>query len=156
MAARPARDQLTEAEDEVLDMFAGAHTVKQVAAHYDVSRSSLWRWLNEDPERLERYETALKGSADVWAEKAADVLEAAKPRSTAEVQLAKALSDFYWRMAERRDRRQYGEDRGRIDVNMTVGELHLNALRVHGHMGNIEAGRALELPAVTTDTEVGS
>lgn len=130
----PARDKLSAAEDEILQLFAGANTVKDVCKRYDVARDTLWKWINADHDRLARYKAALKESGSAWAEKAAEALEEAKGESSAEVQLAKARADFYWRMAERRDRDQYGEEKNRVDLNVNIGDLHLNALRIHGHM----------------------
>ena len=46
------------------------------------------------------------------------------------------------------NRELYGEVRGGIDVNVTVGSLHLDALRVRGAVGVLEGRDVVEAELV--------
>ena len=134
----------------ILDRIASGETIKAIAKTYGFkSRRPVYDWLHENPEREKAWAIAKHQSADSLVEDALEILDdphSAITSSTAT--MAGQRANFRRYLAGVRDRDQYGEKAG-IEVNLNIGDLHLNALRAAGGMGD----RAIEPPVETEQIE---
>jgi hypothetical protein len=130
----------------ILDRLASGESVGRVAASitldgYDVpvSRPFLYAWRDHGGEdRREGWRLAMVASGSAHAEKAGDVLEdMSETADRVELGRAKALSEYHRWMARVRDREQFGEEKAAVQITLTAGELHLDALRAKGHMDRV-------------------
>jgi hypothetical protein len=113
-------------------------TWTSIAASYDCSP----RTLKVALKRAGAWDAVLearRASADAHAEMAADVLDDLARRSdegevlgSADVSLARSRSEYRRWLAGVRDREQYGTRDAQATVNVTIGDLHLDALRRAG------------------------
>lgn len=130
----------------VYDRIAAGESIRQIAerivlpgAAEHISRPMLYRWRNRDPERRRLWAEAMADSSHALAEDAGDVLEqvSADPTS-AQVSKAKGIAEHKRWLAAKRNRDDYG-DGPQTQINvLTAGDLHLDALRRHGHMDRHE------------------
>ena len=126
-------DQAGEAV--VFEHIAAAETVGKIAESFGVSRASFYGWVRQGgDERRAAFEDARRQSADAHAENAVKILDEASSDSTAEVTLARARSDVRKWLATSFNRAQYGDPGVSVKVNnaVSIGQLHLDALRTHG------------------------
>lgn len=146
-----AQRKLTENVDRVCELIAQAVPMSQIAKEFGVSRRSLFNWCKL-PEVREKVEAAKAESAESWVEKAQRYLDEAKGDSNSEVGLVKLRVDFCMRMAEIRNRAEWGDKPQGLNVNVNIGQLHLDALRKVGRM-SLEADNVTALPAVDAEVE---
>jgi predicted transcriptional regulator len=161
MPGRPALHKLAERiadaaaavgaspDEYVCSLVADGESVKQVAGRFGVSRSMVYDWLRMDPtgEREQRFQDARRASAEVHADRAGEVLEELDPLivTAPMVQLANSRSNYYRWMAEVRDREAYGS-KPSVAVNVSLGSLHLDALRQAGRVEVLQAQEVEMLP----------
>lgn len=131
---------LDTGEEELFALLAEGKTVAQLAERFNVGRSSLYNWRDAGGgDRLARWEAARRLSADAHVERAGAILdEAAEVDTAAKASIARARSDFHWKLAERFSPGLYGDQSPSVVVN--IGQLHLAALK------------AANPPRVTTPT----
>lgn len=150
-----ALDALNDAgEEEILALFADGNSVGQIARRYGVSRRSVFNWLDAGgEERKQRWEAAKKDAAEAYVEKAEEVLEDMGSTETPQhMARAKELANHYRWKAAKLDRSTYGDDKASLNLNLNLGNLHLDALRQIGSMSpqQIPEGEIVEaqlLPA---------
>lgn len=124
-------------EAAVFERIAAAETVGKVAESFGVARSSFYGWVKRGgDERRAAFEDARRQSADAHAENALRILDEASSKSTAEVTLARAKSDVRKWLATCFNRAQYGDPGVNVKVDnvVSIGQLHLDALKANGHM----------------------
>ncbi len=117
----------------ILDRIANGETMKSIGASYRVSRGLIYDWIKRGgEERRKGFELARKASADSHAEDGLAILDDLGGRpglSNAEVSAATARANYRRWLASVRNRHEYGEKReAGVNVNMSIGELHLAAL----------------------------
>lgn len=167
MAGRPFLQMVEDriermgGEDEVVfERIAEGVPIREVVADLGCSRSFLYRWRDakgHKERRRAKWEAAVKASAHALAEDSAVPLEELARNSegltNAEVSLAKARSEYRRWLASVRDRDTYGEAKQEaVQVNLSIGQLHLDALRQRGSMHRVrqlEAGEAREAELIT-------
>lgn len=152
MAGRPVlralnrRIQAAGGDHVVMEMIADGRTMNEIAAEFDSNRRMIYRWLHADEEREKAWNLARRAAAHALVEDGMDILDALARRQlangmpvapeSAEVQLAKARAQYRKWLASVRDRDSYGSDQGpAVNVNISAGELHLDALRRKGSAG---------------------
>lgn len=145
----------------VFEPLADGASLGTIAAELGVSRPYMYVWRDHKEHRerrREKWELAMKLSASTHAELAGEVLEklAAKGVITnADVNLAKARSEYRRWLAGKRDPEAFGDKQEQVQVNVSIGQLHLDALRARGSMHKVAAelpgASARMLPASTED-----
>lgn len=146
MAGRPflrkvnARIEELGGDDWFFSMVGEGTPLREIAEEVGCSRGYLYVWLDQRPtkeERRARYRAARRRSAEALEEEGREVLDdlaGDRGVSSAEVSLARSRANYRQWQAKVRDREQYG-DRPGVEVNLSVGDLHLGALKAHGSMG---------------------
>jgi transposase len=159
---RGSRAKLDEiGEEEVFSVFAAGKTVAQVGEHFGVGRDTLYRWVQEGgPAREAALKAARSQAAEVVFEDAGQIADDIPADATsAQVQKAKLRMEHRYKLAAVYDPERFG-DRPAVTINnhLSVGELHLNALRRVGNMA--QAPKQISGPVVDaevvedTDSEV--
>ena len=144
MAGQPRLNALVSAiesaggDDVIFDRIADGEFLTSVAEDWDVSSQLLRKWIRLDPERVKRYDAAKHASADALVEDAGEILDKASTLSSQHIAKEKSRAEFKKWLATRRDREQYGDDAAQVNVNLNLGQLHLDTLR--------HKGRVIELP----------
>ena len=149
MTGRPLLDKLcrlieTEwgGDDFIFDQVKNGVSIAKIAAgielpgHGVISRGMIYDWKKRGGEdRAAAWREAMQVSGHSHAEDAGDVLEelVGTMPSAPEVNLARSRSSYKTWLAGRRND-EYAEKQAHLQVNLNVGELHLDALRKRGHM----------------------
>lgn len=138
MAGRPRlRAMLAEIADRggvdvLIERIESGATLTQVAREWGLSRAELYHWLVKDPERAERLRVARARSAASMAE---TTLELADTGSVADVPKTKLQIEARRWLAGKLNPAEFGEVKG-PQVQVSIGELHLDALRHFNHADN--------------------
>lgn len=144
MAGQPITRQLADriesdgGDDVILGRVASGEAVKSIAADHGVSYETLRKWINATPERRTAYEQAKSDSADALVEEAGEILDDANTDSAPQVTKAVKRAEHRRWLAAKRDREQYGDDKGLGQVAGDLGALFLGALRQAGSMAEHE------------------
>lgn len=123
-------------DDWVFGFVAEGHSMRKVAELTGCSsRGLLYSWIKlGGDERKRRLTEARKLSAHCVAEDAGEILDnlatSTTPISSADVSLATSRARYRQWLAGMRNREEYGDKAG-VEVNITVGEMHIDALRRH-------------------------
>lgn len=122
-------------DDWVFSFVEDGLSMKRVAEETGCSsRGLLYSWIKlGGDERKARLKAARKISAHSLAEDAGEVLDSLADEqviTSADVSLASSRARYKQWLAGMRNREDYGEKAG-VEINLSVGELHLDALRRH-------------------------
>jgi lipopolysaccharide biosynthesis regulator YciM len=146
MAGFPMRRALEKKIEELGGIeFVSSHiaegmTIGRLAEFIECSRPMLSFWINQTEERKNAVLAARKLKAEKLAEDAMDIADFADGSSSAAVNKARLQVDTRKWMASKLDPEGYGDKS--MEVNISVGDLHLQALK---HMGKaIEATEVIE------------
>ena len=124
-------------EDAFLERVADGETIKSIVADFGVSRGLFYSWVKSGGEaREEKFRAARILSADAMVDDGLEILDALQDLtmlSNAEVSAATSRANYRRWLATVRNREEYGEKAG-VNVNLTINQLHLDALRKVGHM----------------------
>ena len=126
----------------LFDLVAEGQSVGSIMAEYDLHRTMFYQWIYSGGEqRAAAYAEAKRISAEKHVEDAGDILDGTEHGATpepvfspADVALRKARAHFRQWLAAHRDPETYGEQKAQMEINVSVGSLHLDALRQHGRM----------------------
>lgn len=125
----------------ILDRIAAGESVGKIAltiklpGHGVISRPFLYRWRDKDEDRAKGWGFAMKESSHALAEDAGDVWEDLDNDPTsAQVAKARGQSDYKKWLAGKRNKEDYGDGPAIAVGILTAGDLHLDALRMVGHM----------------------
>lgn len=133
-AQRAEQDGLADAEEAILAAIAELGALGKVAHRFGVSRAAVQAWIRTDRDRLRPLvEEARRDAGEVRAETAVEHFDdLPEDPSTAQVQVAKERSGYdRWLAGVWNE--QYRDQRGaQVNVNLNVGQLHLDALRAEG------------------------
>jgi len=153
-------------EDVLFDLLATEPRVENVAEHFQgflpghpdfPSRSWLYRWRKAGgEERIKKWHQAMKLRSHLLVEDALSLLESEEtnPATSAEAQLLKMRVGHRKYLAEKYNRKDFGEEKDETNVNLSVGSLHLDALRSAGSMEQVERPAEREmLEAEVVDEE---
>jgi hypothetical protein len=151
MASRPHLQSLAAAiekvggDDHIFDQIADGAPMRKIAEPFGYSRQMIYAWIHMGgPEREKRWEEAKQTAAHALVEDAGDILDAARPVTSAEASHLKARVEHKRWLASVFNRKVYGDDSGKIDVNLNIGQLHLDALRAAGSRPALPAPEAQE------------
>lgn len=142
---------LDEHEEEIFERLASGAFVTELcrdylaepygeAGHGEPNTYHFYSWLDAADGRREHFERVREAAADAVAEESVRILDEAREEgvsSTAEATLARSQSSSRQWWASKLNRDKYGEGRQGVDVNISVGELHLDALRKHGNRDSL-------------------
>lgn len=121
-------------EDGVLDRVRAGETLKDIADHVSrksgtrIAASILGSWMNATPERKAALVQARKDSAPALVETAMSLLDEADHDREA-IAKAKAQADIRTWLASKYDRQTFGNDAAQVNVQVSLGDMHLDALR---------------------------
>jgi hypothetical protein len=131
MAGRPiyrASVKLVEqmgGEEFVLEAVMSGASTSSVARLCDISRGMLYEWLHKDAERWQRYQEAREIGAFALADEALEIADTATSETVAVDRERVRVRQW---LAERANKQEFGKDAG-VQVNLTVGDLHLTAVK---------------------------
>ncbi len=117
-------------------------TMAAIAETVECSRPFLYQWLDlKREERRAALPAARRLSADAHVEGGQELLDrlAGTDATSSEVSLTIARARYRQWRASRYNRELYGEPRPGLDVSISIGQLHLDALRAKGAMEVPEA-----------------
>jgi hypothetical protein len=125
-------------DEWVFEQIADGVRPRVVAEKLGISRSFLYYWkdLRAHPQRQEKWAFAMRVSAAAKAEEGEEILDelARRPIITAaDVGLATSRAKYRQWLASSLDKETYGTQAG-VQVQVNVGSLHLDALRVAGRV----------------------
>ncbi len=134
LAAFEAHVQENGGDDWVFEFVAEGLSMKKVAEKVGASsRGMLYLWIGKDEERQAKLRKARELSAHSVAEDAGEILDDLAEEdhiTSADVSLATGRVKYRQWLAEMRNRTEFGSSAG-VQVNVSVGDLHLDALRRH-------------------------
>lgn len=142
MPGRPVLRRLekqiaNEGGDEfLLAQVASGLSIDKIMRPFNLCRTMFYQWVhNGGPEREAAWAQAKVESADALVEDGLNLLDdladTVDPTS-AQVSLAGHRANYRKWLAATRNRAVYGEDKSGVSVNLNIGQLHLDALRVAG------------------------
>lgn len=109
-------ERIAGAKEDLCLYIVDAGTVTGWCKQHSVSASTVYKWLQADPEFEKAYAHAHELQADVYADKMAEIATAAA-EGRMDPQAAKAAGDLLKWLAGKRKPKTYGD---RIDVNANV------------------------------------
>lgn len=127
-------DEGTTPEDIVLGQVAAGLTLRAIAkdisaaAGLYISPETLTLWINRTPELKTKLAAARKAGAPSMVEHAAELLEEVDTDRDA-IAKAKAIAEQRNWMASKYDRQTFGNDAAQVNVQLSLGDMHLDALR---------------------------
>ena len=137
-------------EDGFLERVADGETIKSIMSDFGYSRGMFYTWVKSGGEkRQEKFMVARTLSADAMVDDGLAILDALQDLtmlSNAEVSAATSRANYRRWLATVRNREEYGEKAG-VNVNLTINQLHLDALRRAGHMpvaGNLPEAEVVD------------
>ena len=146
MAGYPMRRALEKKIEEMGGIeFVAAHisqgmTIGRLAEFIECSRPMLSFWINHTEERRVAVLNARKLKAEKLAEEALEIADEVDESSNSGVNKARLQVDTRKWLAGKLDPEAYG-DTAKTQVNISMGDLHLKALK---HMGKVEVVTTLE------------
>ena len=135
-AALAARIEKAGGDAVVLDRIANGEYVTVIAKSWGVSPAMIYFWIHASEAREEAWETTKEISAHSHVEGGLERLTrlADDPMVTsAQVSAEKALADYRYKLAQARNRRDYG-DKASAEINFNFGGEYLKGLRELGAM----------------------
>lgn len=157
LAALSAAIEKLGGDEYIFDRVADGEPMRAIAETFGYSRGMIYTWIKAGgPEREAGFRAAREAAAHTLVEDSGEILDAAAKQvaTPADVQLAKARSEHKKWLASMFNRKDYGDETGKIDVNLNIGQLHLDALRAHGRRQPALTGRDLSaLPPGDGDDE---
>lgn len=124
---------LESAEAAILQAVEELGALGKVSRRFGCSRAAVQAWIRTDPERLRPLiKEARRQAADIAAEEAGDVLDDLPLEPTSpQVQAANSKSN-YKRWLAGVWSEDYRDQKAGVQVNVDIGQLHLEALRSEG------------------------
>ena len=155
MPSRPQLARLSDAiekaggEDAIFSLIADGEPMRVIADKLGTSRGMVYHWIHAGGgEREQRWEAAKEIAAHVHVEDAGEILDTAPGITSADVSLARARAEHRMHLAAMFNRRAYGEDKAAgVNVQIDIGQLHLDALRSSVQRPALRAAEAPALPA---------
>ena len=135
--------------ETLLDKIAAGTTVRKLAEEYGTSPAQLG-FLLRKPEWNEKYMTAKAIAASVQVEDAFAGVNRATPE---DVNVRRLQFDAAMKLAGVFDRATFGEQKQQVQVNLSIGDLHLQALKQAREGLTIDA--EVVTPAIESETAYG-
>lgn len=153
MAGRPKLRSLklriieTGGYEALLDRIASGTTLRELASIYATSPQQIALLLNK-PEWKEKFDEAKRVAANVRVEDAYEGVKRAMPE---DVNVKRLQFEAAMKLATVFDRPTFGEQKQSVQVNLSIGDLHLQALKQVNHGITIDA--EVVTPAIEQDEE---
>lgn len=113
---------------DIFDAIADGATYRMLAIKFGVSRAFMHRVVTQDDERRQRAEEAYRLRADAMVDESLEIADNVNVNLPADVQAAKLKIDLRrWLAAV--DNSRYQRAERAMQVNVNIGQLHLDALR---------------------------
>jgi hypothetical protein len=131
MAGRPKLRSLkvriieTGGYESLLDKIASGTSMRRLAEEYQTSPSQL-AFLLKKPEWNDKFMTAKAIAAGVQVE---DAFEGVKRAMPEDVNVKRLQFEAAMKLASVFDRATFGEQKQQVQVNLSIGDLHLQALK---------------------------
>jgi hypothetical protein len=131
MAGRPKLRSLkvriieTGGYESLLDKIASGTSMRRLAEEYQTSPSQL-AFLLKKPEWNDKFMTAKAIAAGVQVE---DAFEGVKKAIPEDVNVKRLQFEAAMKLASVFDRATFGEQKQQVQVNLSIGDLHLQALK---------------------------
>lgn len=131
MAGRPKLRSLklriieTGGYEALLDRIASGTTLRELASIYATSPQQIALLLNK-PEWKEKFDEAKRVAANVRVEDAYEGVKRAMPE---DVNVKRLQFEAAMKLATVFDRPTFGEQKQSVQVNLSIGDLHLQALK---------------------------
>jgi hypothetical protein len=131
MAGRPKLRSLkvriieTGGYESLLDKIASGTSMRRLAVEYQTSPSQL-AFLLKKPEWNDKFMTAKAIAAGVQVE---DAFEGVKKAIPEDVNVKRLQFEAAMKLASVFDRATFGEQKQQVQVNLSIGDLHLQALK---------------------------
>lgn len=160
MAGRPKMTQDlarldgdAELGEVVLDAVASAMPMANICKATGLSKNAIIRWLESTPERAEAFARARAAAAHIYATDVVDIADEADEENPIAIQKAKLRINSRQWLAERWNRKDYGQAKAEVAISITG--LHFEALRARTVADDVVdvTPKAIEPP---TDEELAS
>lgn len=115
--------------DDIIDAIANGATYRMLAEKFEVSRAFMHRVVTHDPERRKRAEAAYAERAHAMIDEAIDIADTVNVNLPAAVQKAKLQIELRQWLAAVDNARFQKANAAQVSVHLTIGQLHLDALR---------------------------
>lgn len=115
----------------ILGRLEGGEMVYQVAADVGGSETMLRRWCYSQPEGRRKWQEAMTERSHSLVEQSVQIVRELKGTEVTkeEIALAKLETDQLNLIAKAHNRPVYGNDAPQVNVQVNMGQLHLDALR---------------------------
>ena len=153
MAGRPKLRSLklriieTGGYEALLDRIASGTTLRELASIYATSPQQIALLLNK-PEWKEKFDEAKRVAANVRVEDAYEGVKRAMPE---DVNVKRLQFEAAMKLATVFDRPTFGEQKQSVQVNLSIGDLHLQALKQVNQGITIDA--EVITPAIEQDAD---
>src|SRR5690606_3859770 len=118
----------------IFDRIAEGESMRSIGESFGYSRGMIYSWIYAGgEERRKRWNEAKKLAAHAHVEDATELLENSRPVTSGEAQHLRSRAEHKKWLAKVYNREEYGDEQGRIDLNLNIGSLHLDALRAAGN-----------------------
>ena len=119
--------RLDEAQEEgVFDLIAKGTTVQNVCKHFKVGNRALYKWLDKEPGRRERYLEARVAYAQQLADEALDIADSTQPGYEQTNKLR--IETRKW-LAAKASPREFADKTQAPLVNISINSQHLDAVK---------------------------
>jgi hypothetical protein len=151
LAARPHLAALTKAiakaggDEVIFDQIAAGLPMRAVAEPFGYSRQMIYAWIHAGgDERRAKWREAKELASHVLVDEAGEILDGEVPITSAHASHLKARAEHRRWLAGVWNRKDFGTEDGKIDVNLNIGSLHLDALRQAGSRPPVLQGREIK------------
>lgn len=150
-------------EEQIFQWLEDGKYLSHLAKKLKCSHGDLYRWLAEGElgrdgktARQRRWNEAKQIRAAVLLEEARELLETAKPESSAESNLIKTRVNHLQFEAAKLSPDEFGDKQPQQQINLDIGSLHLDALRQYGKLTPSDWEEPAALPAPVEVLEGGA
>lgn len=150
-------------EEQIFQWLEDGKYLRDLAKKLKCNHGDLYRWLAEGElgqdgktARQRRWNEAKKIRAAVLLEEARDLLETAKPATSAEANLIKTRVNHLQFEAAKLSPDEFGDKQPQQQINLDIGSLHLDALRQYGKLTPSDWEEPVPLPKEAELLEEGA
>ena len=140
---------LTMHEDDVFNHLADGLTVENSIRFWKTSKRIWYKWINETPERQEKYKDARRQYAHSLAEETLSIADGTV--DPAEANISKMRIDTRKWLAGKIDPDSWGDKNHQAAITINIQDQHLEALRSLGSVIEHEEDEAVEMVEIAPE-----
>ena len=140
---------LTMHEDDVFNHLADGLTVENSIRFWKTSKRIWYKWINETPERQEKYKDARRQYAHSLAEETLSIADGTV--DPAEANISKMRIDTRKWLAGKIDPDSWGDKNHQAAITINIQDQHLEALRSLGDVIEQEEDEAVEMVEIAPE-----